>query len=163
MKKNKMKLFKFQFLLSVFLIVNLNSNAQIKIDSFKEAKTYFSNVFSEDSNLDSYGNVKIDMGTANSGRVKFRITDVIVRMEERKEEPGCADICPPRIIIHFDCRSNNCMSDPTMSCKFLYNSGSIVFYDLKLGKVMYEYFLELQNYFIDNLYRLKTDSTFIKK
>jgi len=158
-----MRLNKLIQIIVIVFTINSSVKAQIKIDSFKEATTFFSSIFSEESSLDSYGNLKIDMGSANSGRVEFRITDVNIKMEKRKEEPGCADICPPRILIHFDCKGANCVTDPSFRNKSLYDSGLIVFYNLKMGEVAYKYFIALQQYFINTICEMKNKKTEIIK
>ena len=132
------------------LLISINSIAQIKINDFDDAKIYFDGIFQEDSQLDDYGNTYINMGSASSGRVYVRITDVNIHMEERKEEPGCADICPPRTIITLKCRKSNCARDP-LSSNDAYESSTIVFDNIKRGKKAFEYLKALKEFFRRNI------------
>lgn len=126
--------------------ISFNSIAQININDFDDAKIYFDGLFQDESQLDDYGNTYINMGSASAGRVFVRITDVDIYKEEKKEEPGCADICPPRIIITLKCRKSNCARDPLANNDF-YESGTIVFYDIKRGKKAFEYLKALKEFF----------------
>lgn len=138
--------------IGIFLILSLLSlklNAQIEITDFEDASIYFDGLFRETSKLDDYGNVIIDMGSASAGRVAFRITDVDIEMEEREEEPGCADICPPRILITFKCRKSECVYDPIMSDS-KYNTGVIEFQNLKRGRKAFRYLKELKRFIQNN-------------
>ncbi|MFA5297648.1 MAG: hypothetical protein WC389_05505 [Lutibacter sp.] len=126
-----------------------NSNAQLKLNDFDDVKIYFAGIFDDSSQIDDYGNVLIDMGSASAGRLMLRISDVNIRMEERKEEPGCADVCPPRILIHFECRKSECITNP-VSASELYQSGVIEFIDLNKGKKAYGYLIALKDYMKNN-------------
>ncbi len=133
----------------IFLLltsISFSATAQININDFDDAKIYFDGLFDGQSNLDDYGNTYIDMGSASAGRVFVRITDVDLYQEERKEEPGCADICSPRIIITFKCKKSNCVRDPLINNDF-YESGVIAFYDIKKGKKAFEYLINLKEFF----------------
>lgn len=126
-----------------------NCNAQLKLNDFDDAKIYFAGIFEDNSQIDEYGNVIIDMGSASAGRVMLRITDVNIKMEEKKEGPGCADVCPPRILIHFECLKAACIRDPASD--FEPNQSSvIVFDDLKKGKKAYEYLIALKEFMKNN-------------
>lgn len=98
--------------------------------------------------MDDYGNVILNMGSASSGRCGFRISDVKITMEEKPEEPGCADICPPRVLIHFECKKSECVYDPVSPTGF-YQTGVIEFLDVKKGKKAYEYLLAFQKLMSD--------------
>ena len=126
-----------------------NSNAQLKLNDFDDAKIYFTGIFEDGSQIDEYGNITIDMGSASAGRLMLRISDVNIKMEERKEEPGCADVCPPRILIHFECRKAECISDPAFNFE-PNQTGVIVFDDLKKGKKTYAYLIALKEFMKNN-------------
>ncbi len=127
------------------LVWTLNANCQIKLNDFTEASIYFDGLFNEECSLDEYGNVVINMGSASSGRYKFRITDVNITMEKRKEEPGCADVCPERILIQFNCKKTACINDPVYpEADYKGEEGTIALYDLQKGEKTYEYLVELQ-------------------
>lgn len=121
------------------------SNAQVILNDFEDASIYFHGLFESPSSLDEYGNVEIDMGSASSGRMKFRINDVNISMEERPEEPGCADICPPRIIISFKCLKSECISDPALNIG-MYSSSAIQIFNIKRGKKVFEYLKALKQF-----------------
>lgn len=133
------------FTLISLTLMFLTGNAQVTLNDFQDASIYFNGIFENDSKLDEYGNVCIDMGSASAGRLSFRITDVNITMEEKKEEPGCADICPPRIIITFNCRKSKCMTDPTLN-NYVFQSGIIEFIDLKKGKKAFQYLQSLKKF-----------------
>jgi|GEM_PF-1451161 len=120
-------------------------NAQTPLTNYESASKYFDELFGSESHMDKTGNVLINMGSASAGRHQFDISDVNILMEKREEEPGCADVCPPRILIHFECKNSACMSDPTLDSYF-YRSGVIEFYDLRKGKEAYEYLLGLREF-----------------
>lgn len=142
-------MFKKTTLLLLLFTLSTSLLAQIKINDFDDAKIYFDGLFQEDSTLDEYGNAYINMGSFSSGRVSVRITDVAIDMEEREEEPGCADICPPRVIITLECRKTACLKDPLTS-ETLYESSSLVFFNTNRGKKAYEYLIALQDFFTEN-------------
>jgi hypothetical protein len=125
-------------LLTIFLIISFHSKAQINLNDFDDAEIYFNGIFEDNSQIDEYGNILIDKGSASAGRLMFRITDVNLKMEEKPEEPGCADICPPRIIIHFECRKSECILDPAFDMEN-FQSGSITILDVKKGKKAFEF------------------------
>ncbi len=139
----------FYFLLVGFLVMGF-LNAQNVINDFEDAKIKFHDLFDTPSKLDDYGNTEIDMGSASAGRVKFRIADVIISMEERPEEPGCADICPPRVLITFTCKKSECISDPAFSDFDDHRTGTIQIYDINRGKRAFAFLSELQEFFIDH-------------
>ncbi|WP_283635868.1 hypothetical protein [Aquaticitalea lipolytica] len=132
-----------------FTLCFFNSNAQLKLNDFDDAQIYFNGIFDENSQIDDYGNVLIDMGSATAGRYLFRITDVNIKMEERKEEPGCADICPPRVLIHFTCRKSECISDPSFESEYN-QSGVIIFEDTNRGKKAYAFLVALKEFMKNN-------------
>lgn len=135
--------------LLVFILILGNVNAQMKFNDFTDVEIYFRGIFNENCSVDDYGNILIDMGSASMGRYAFRVTDVTFLMEEKGEEPGCADICPPRIIIHFACRKSECIADP-FHPDLKFQNGSITFMDLKLGKKAFEFLVKLQAFLKEN-------------
>lgn len=126
-----------------------NCNAQLKLNDFDDAKIYFAGIFEDNSQIDEYGNVIIDMGSASAGSVMLRISDVNIKMEERKEEPGCSDVCPPRILIYFDCRKSECIADPSFVSE-KYQSGVIEFLDINKGKKAFGYLIALKELIKNN-------------
>ena len=132
------------------LLVSCSYYGQVKINDFDDAQIYFKGLFPDNSQLDDYGNTYIDMGSASSGRIYFRITDVNIEKEERGEEPGCADICPPRIILSFKCRKSSCLRDPS-NVNEIYKSGNIEFLNTNKGKKAFEYLIALKEYFRKNI------------
>lgn len=120
--------------------------AQNVIKDFDDAKIYFHGLFEEPSKLDEYGNVVIDMGAASAGRIKFRMSDVVISMEERPEEPGCADICPPRILITFTCKKSECVSDPGFTEFTKFKTGTIQIHNINRGKKAFSFLKELQEF-----------------
>jgi len=136
-------------ILALLLIFTIQSKAQINVNDFEDAKIYFNGIFENDSQIDEYGNMLIDMGSASSGRLMFRISDVNLKMEEKAEKPGCADICPAKIVIEFQCRKSECIMDPASNLGN-YQSGMIEFTDLKKGKKAYEYLKAFKEYIRKN-------------
>ena len=141
------------YILLLALSTSFYTSAQIKISDFDDAKIYFDGVFnsySEDSGIDEYGNIYIDMGSASSGRHYFRITDVNLSIEEKPEEPGCADICPPRVIISFKCRKSVCLQDPTIQGTG-YIEGAIVFENIARGKKAFEFLKAFREFVLKSI------------
>lgn len=116
---------------------------QLNYKDYVEAEIIFYGLFGHESSIDEYGNVVLDMGSASTGRVKFRLSDVSIRMEERKEQPGCSDMCPPMIIIHFECLKSNCVTDPAIATEPS-KTGTISMTHLKRGKIAFEFLKSLQ-------------------
>lgn len=137
-------------LLSIFFIYSIQSQAQINLNDFEDAEIYFNGIFEDDSQIDEYGNILIDMGSASAGRLMFRISDVNIKMEEKPEEPGCADICPPRILIFFECRKSECISDPAFNMENL-QTGSITIFDVKKGKKAFEFLKAFKEFILKNI------------
>ena len=98
-------------------------------------------------NIDQRGNFEIDMGSFSAGRVGGKLGDIDIRREHREEEPGCADICPERILIHFTCKSNKCLYDPASKNdkNLLFDSSVIQFFDIQNGNNMFDLLVELKN------------------
>ena len=136
-------------LLFFVLFFTLNVNSQMKINDFTDAEIYFRGIFDDSCKMDDYGNVLLDMGSASAGRYSFRITDVKISKEEKAEEPGCADVCPPRILIHFTCKKSECIIDPSFKSE-LYLGGTISFEDLKKGNKAFEFLIALQDFIKNN-------------
>jgi hypothetical protein len=135
--------------LSAFIFWQLCATAQFKIDNFANAEIYFQGLFNagfEKQYIDEYGNIGINMGSASDGRIYFRITDVKISMEEKPQEPGCADICPPRVIIHFECIKSGCVRDFTNFDMAPTQSGTIVIFDVPKGKKAYEFLMAFQKF-----------------
>ena len=120
------------------------------INDYTEAKIFFQGLFCYESSIDDYGNLALDMGAASAGRCAFRITDVSIRMEEREEEPGCADICPPRVLIYFDCLKSECIFDPVAPEIGKHQSGVITIFDIEKGRKAYEYLIALKTFFLES-------------
>lgn len=133
-------------LILAFLFSGSMLTAQNVIRDFDDAQIYFHGLFDETSSLDEYGNLVIDMGAASSGRIQFRISDVAINMEERPEEPGCADICPPRVLITFICKKSECISDPAFMEMDKSEIGVIQILNVNRGKKAYRFLLELQGF-----------------
>lgn len=96
--------------------------------------------------IDIYGNFSFDMGAASAGRVSGNLRDVILSIEYQPERPGCADICPPMEIIHFNClNGKNCIEDPAMKDLGKYESGMITFVNLEMGRKTYKLLREIQD------------------
>lgn len=96
--------------------------------------------------LDNYGNFSFDMGSASAGRVSGNLKDVLLRIEHKPERPGCADICPPMEIIHFNCLNNSeCLKDPAFPKMGSYSQGVITFENLEVGKRTYKLLYKIQN------------------
>lgn len=115
--------------------------AQPKFDNFEDAAIYLKGCIG--SEIDDYGNLVIDMGSASAGRYSLRLTDVDLTMEERPEEPGCGDVCPPRILITMTCKRSDCIGDPAME-DWKQSSGTFVIYDLPRGKKTFNVLKQLQ-------------------
>lgn len=126
------------------------SNAQVVLNDFDDASIYFDGLFGCESSLNEYGDVIINMGSASAGRMKFRITDVNISMEERPGEPGCADICPPRIIISFKCIKSGCISDPAFTEMRASTTSAFAIYNIKRGKKAFEYLKALKVFMAKN-------------
>jgi hypothetical protein len=94
---------------------------------------------------DAAGNITIDMGSASSGRCMFNLNDVVLAIEMRDAERGCADICPPRAIITADCTHGPCTSD-TMMRDRKYGSCSFSVMDQAIGAQAYETLRILQRF-----------------
>ena len=140
---------------SILLIVlafpfSQNIQSQVTIQDFDDARIYFDGLFDENSTLDDYGNIVIDLGSASAGRYSFRITDVDITMEERPEEPGCADVCPERILLTLSCSKSECIEDPGIDSGLKTESAVIVFYDLGKGKKAFKIFNSLKAFFKNN-------------
>lgn len=98
-----------------------------------------------DSNIDIYGNFSIDLGSASSGRVMGNLNEVALDVEHLPERPGCADICPEMIVIHFICHNNtDCITDPALR-EFAVDEGSISFVNIEKGKRIYDLLMAIQN------------------
>ena len=136
-------------LLLFSFILSSKANSQVVLKDYDDASKRFYNFFENPSNLDKYGNVVIDMGSASAGRVKFNLNDVKLSMVERPEEPGCADICPPSIYINFECVKSKCLSDPIMN-NLLSESGSIQIMNLARGREAFDYLKALKNFMSKN-------------
>lgn len=86
------------------------------------------------------------MGAASAGRVSGNLKNVILSIEYKPERPGCADICPPMEIIHFNClNGKNCIEDPAFKNDGKYESGMITFEDLEIGRKTYKLLREIQD------------------
>src|SRR6185436_16343730 len=57
--------------------------------SYEDAAVFLNGLIGAEA--DSYGALKIDLGSASAGRYSFRLADVLLSMEERPRERGCAD------------------------------------------------------------------------
>lgn len=128
----------------LILFITFNLVAQTNIKDMNDALVKFDEIF-DDSALYTNGLVTIDMGSASAGRYQFKITDVNISMEERDEEPGCADICPPRILIYFKCARGQCITDPAFASN-MSDSGVIEIYDLAHGRKAYDYLVALKKF-----------------
>jgi len=62
--------------------------------------------------IDKFGDIEIDMGSANTGRLSANLNEVRIKLEIRGEEKGCDDICPEKALIWLECVSENCVEDP---------------------------------------------------
>ena len=59
--------------------------------------------------LNKFGDLEADMGSASLGRFNLKLSEVkSVKLEFRGEEPGCADYCPQRGLIWFECVEQPC-------------------------------------------------------
>jgi hypothetical protein len=72
--------------------------------------------------IDKFGDLNVDIGSASAGRFRLNLNDVSVKLELRGEEPGCADICPQRALIWFECKDKDCVSDPAFQSPDRYSS-----------------------------------------
>lgn len=91
-----------------------------------------------DSNVGVYGDFSIDLGSASAGRVMGNLRDVYLSIEHLPKRPGCADICPEMIVIHFNCYDGKkCVTDPAFK-EFYSNSGVISFSNIENGKMIYD-------------------------
>ncbi|MGB0431340.1 MAG: hypothetical protein ACPGLV_12770 [Bacteroidia bacterium] len=131
---------------------DLSESSATKFQSFNEYSVYFHGLFDNnlgECSIDQYGNISIDNGSASAGRVSFRIIDVEISKEERPEEPGCADVCPPRTIISFDCKGGgDCVSDPGMGYK---NKGGVLVYSVERGKMVYDFLIDFKKFVKNNI------------
>ena len=93
--------------------------------------------------IDRDGDLKLNMGAASAGRVYLNLKDVRLRKEERPEEPGCADVCPPRAIISFDCRKGDCVADPAMPDMGKFNTGAIEM-TIEKGRIVFPLLQSIQ-------------------
>ena len=122
-----------------------------QFDNFSDYSIHFRGLFSNNlasASMDEYGNVLIDNGSMSGGRLSCRITDVELSIEERPEEPGCADVCPPRVIIHFDCKKGGkCITDPGLDIKS--HSGVLV-YSVEHGKKAFDFLKDFQRFVLEN-------------
>lgn len=90
-----------------------------------------------DSNIDVYGNFSFDMGSASVGRIMGNLKSVYLSIEHLPERPGCADICPEMIIIHFRCyEAEKCLTDPAFK-EFDNDYKTISFSNIETGKKVY--------------------------
>ncbi|MFN4298303.1 MAG: hypothetical protein ACK4EX_01095 [Thermaurantimonas sp.] len=132
------------------------------ITNLVQAKRIF-NQFFQDQNvsIDDYGNVYLGGGTGGDGHCYFRLTDVDFDLEERPQEPGCADICDERVFFHIKCRRSACIRDPWMENNFYESKNSVeelielhpecstmMFYgDVKAGRAAFEALKRVKEFF----------------
>jgi hypothetical protein len=94
--------------------------------------------------IDRDGDLMLNTGAASTGRVYLNLKEVRLRKEERPEEPGCADVCPPRAIITFECRKGDCVADPAMLDMGKFNAGSIEL-TIEQGRVVFPLLQSIQS------------------
>jgi hypothetical protein len=94
--------------------------------------------------IDRDGDLKLNTGAASTGRVYLNLREVRLRKEERPEEPGCADVCPPRAIISFECRKGDCIADPAMLDMGKFNTGAIEL-TIEKGRVVFPLLQSIQS------------------
>lgn len=98
--------------------------------------------------IDRDGDLKLNTGAASTGRIYLNLKDVRLRKEERPEEPGCADVCPPRAIISFECRKGDCIADPVMLDMGKFNTGAIEL-TIEKGRVVFPLLQSIQSLLLD--------------
>lgn len=110
----------------------------------KEFEYFFG---TEESDLKKNGQVVLNLGSASSGRYAFNIRNVEFTIETRNEEPGCADICPPRTLLNIKCiEEANCIIDPSFPS--LRQSSAIAeLIPMEKGIEAYLFLLKLKEYF----------------
>lgn len=128
------------------LLENSTNNNSKTVEPTKDRNTKYDilnsdikelNKLLNDSNIDVYGNFSIDMGSASAGRVMGNLKDVYLSIEHLPERPGCADICPEMVIIHFRCYDGKkCLTDPAFK-EFYSDESGISFENIKNGKRVY--------------------------
>lgn len=125
------------------------SEPKTMFDNYDDYAVHFRGLFKHDlgeCSINKHGKISIDNGSMSAGRVEFYIAEVDISMEEKPEEPGCADVCPPRTIISFHCTGrDNCIKDPAMD--FEYSSG-ILEYGVEHGKKAFEFLIDFQNFLL---------------
>ena len=142
-------IFKFLLLFICLFSSITKTNAQIRINDFTDARIYLDGIFKKSKvDLDEYGNLSIDMGSAEKGRYGFRIIDVDIDIERKLgtfEECKGKD-CPPRIVVKFECKKSDCIYNPKQWTREKFGQASLKFTDEKIGVRAYEFFKELQVY-----------------
>lgn len=132
------------------------------ITNLAQAKRVFNQYFrNANASLDDYGNVYLGGGSGGDGHCLFRITDVHFDIEERPREPGCADECDERIVVHIQCRRSACIRDPWMESIFYGSAESVdeliklstecqavMFYgEVKEGRAAFEALKRIKDFF----------------
>src|SRR5690606_13880092 len=107
--------------------------------------------------IDRDGDLKLNTGAASTGRVYLNLREVRLRKEERPEEPGCADVCPPRAIISFECRKGDCIADPAMLDMGKFNTGAIEL-TIETGRVVFPLLQSLQSVLLNESNHPSTDN-----
>ena len=122
------------------------SKKEIREETIFELKKLLNKNNWEIAKLDNYGNFSFDMGSASAGRVSGNLKDVTLSIEHKPERPGCADVCPPMKIIHFNClNGNKCVKDPAFPKLGSHSQGVITFEKLEAGKSTYNLLYTIQN------------------
>jgi hypothetical protein len=111
--------------------------------NYEDAATYLKGLL-EGAKIDEYGNIEVDFGSASAGRLKLNLKDVTMKMEERPEEPGCQEMCPPRIMITFKCERGPCIEDPTMEDLSRRQVKTLDIHDIENGKKCYDVLKQLK-------------------
>jgi len=141
----------FLTILSIFILFsgckdNVDKQYSELNELISELESHFDNDYN-DADIDNLGNFKFDMGSASSGRVSGKLTEVFISMEILPERPGCADICPEMAVIHFKCDAEKkCVTDPADPQLYGYhNEGVINFENLENGQKVYSLLNKIKN------------------
>lgn len=128
----------------------LSVQAQSKIRDLTDADIYLKGVFGQDCQMDEYGNLQIQAKAFGGTPAVFRLTDVIVRMDEKRNGPQCPPPCKEELIITMECRKSACMSpisaDRSMVWPPSVASYKLTFEDIKKGRKVFLTLLELQRF-----------------
>jgi hypothetical protein len=128
--------------LSLFV---LNLSAQPKFDNFEDANIYLNGIIGDSEWVKIYnsGYIIINTGSACSGRYMFKLQDITFSKEE-KVIGNCGGEPSQTLVISFECKTSDCIFDPSMIEFGVSGSGVFLFSDIEKGKKLYNVLVQMQ-------------------